>query len=145
MYKRTIPIIINAGLLFLEAAITSAYVRFSLSFMGYQSFRKWQGEPIVEMIDESKVLSSSERITVLKISNAIQRCNKFCPWKTECYTLALTAKILLKRREMKIFLYIGFKKNSSKTEGHAWLRVGRIIVTGKNVNLNQFSINGIYF
>lgn len=65
------------------------------------------------------------------IKSALQLCHKYALWPTECYTLALTGKLLLKRRKIASTLYIGFMKDEqSKYKGHAWLRAGDMYMAG---------------
>lgn len=65
------------------------------------------------------------------IRNALQLCRRYALWPTECYTLALTGKILLKTRNIESTLYIGFMKDEKgKYKGHAWLRAGDRYICG---------------
>lgn len=144
MYKKTPLIAFKAGLLFAEAVITSAYVRFSLSYLNFKVIKHWQGE-VCTGGNEVTVLTKQEKIILNKVQHAIRRCDKFTPWKTECYTQALTAKILLRRRNLKSILYIGFKKTvTEKTDGHAWLKLNGFIVTGQTGDLVTYNINGCF-
>ena len=66
-------------------------------------------------------------------------CNKYTLWKTECYTQAITAKILLNRKDIDGTIYIGFKKDQNgKYLGHAWLRSFDRIITG-NIDIYSYS------
>ena len=52
-------------------------------------------------------------------------------WKDSCLIRALTAKKLLNRMGERCTLYMGVHKPEGKAmEAHAWLRCGKLIVTG---------------
>jgi len=124
-----------------EALLTSAYVRFALAFLPFKIVTVWMGRVNAEPVNE---LSHLQLIQVRKIHHILKLCEKYALWKTECYTLALTGKLLLKRRSVPSTLYIGFKKSSEgKYEGHAWLKTPYCIVTG-DMNLTQFHVNAFF-
>ena len=58
-------------------------------------------------------------------------CNR-TPWQSKCLVKALTASHLLKKRGISHTLYLGVGQNDSKMIAHAWLRSGRLYVTGGN-------------
>lgn len=52
-------------------------------------------------------------------------------WKDSCLIRALTAKKLLNRMEERCTLYMGVRKvEDQPMKAHAWLRCGKLIVTG---------------
>lgn len=52
--------------------------------------------------------------------------------KTTCYPRALCAKWMLNKRKLCNTLYLGVRKyEHSLPEGHAWIRCGSHIITGK--------------
>jgi hypothetical protein len=63
----------------------------------------------------------------------------------ECYTQALTARRMLRRRNLPLLLSIGFKKEEGQSlQGHAWTWCGSYIVTGYRTDLKQFTVNGCF-
>lgn len=65
------------------------------------------------------------------VKTAIGICDRNVFWKTECYTQALTAKILLRGYLIPSTVYIGFSKGvDGSIKGHAWLRSHDTILTG---------------
>ena len=128
-------------LLFAEALITSAYVRFTLSFLPFKIVKSWLGKtnarPNVE-------LSPAQLLQIKKTYHTLKLCDKYAFWKTECYTLALTGKILLRRRNIPSTLYIGWKKDNDKYEGHAWLKTANDAVISGNMDLTQFQVNAFF-
>jgi len=128
-------------MLFAEALVTSACVRFTLSFLPFKKVMNWLGKtnmrPDVEL--------TPDQITQIKKNyHTLKLCDKYALWKTECYTLALTGKILLRRRNIPSTLYIGFKKEEGKIEGHAWLKTPNDSVISGNMDLTQFQVNAFF-
>lgn len=127
--------------IFLEAVCTSAYVRFSLSFLPFKKVTNWLGK--ANTVQNYNHPLSVETIKI--VQQAIRRCNNYTPWKTECYTQALTGKILLQRRSISSTLFIGFMKDEqAKYKGHAWLKVDEFFVTGYNSQLAQFQVHAFF-
>lgn len=120
---------VSAKLLFIEAAVLSAYVKTTLLFLPFRRIAGWLGKPQQELNKgwtESETLQMAE-----KIRFAIKLCDRYTPWPTECYTRALTAKIMLNRRKVNGTLFFGFHRDESgEMKGHAWLKSCGIIVTG---------------
>lgn len=56
-------------------------------------------------------------------------CNKTV-WESKCLVRALTAQKLLKRKSIPSTLYLGCGMHDGKMVAHAWIRCGRMIVTG---------------
>lgn len=127
--------------IFLEAVITSAYVRFSLSFLPFKKVAKWLGHANTNQSN----IQTNNIVTIKIVEQAVRRCNKYAPWKTECYTQALTGKLLLQRRSIASTLFIGFMKNEQSVyKGHAWLKVNEFFVTGLNSELDQFQVHSYF-
>ncbi len=127
--------------LFIRAYFLSAIVKFTLVFLTFKKILKWQGDANIE----SPLHADQDSLKYRKsIQSAIRLCDKYTFWKTECYTQALTAKILLKRKRIPSTVYIGFLKNNEGTyEGHAWLRSYDMIITGA-VEKNLFHVHSFY-
>lgn len=67
------------------------------------------------------------------ISRVVNRiCNK-TKWESKCLVRALTAQRLLKQKGIASTMYLGcgYDENG-KMVAHAWLRVGKMYVTGGN-------------
>lgn len=129
-------------LLFYEAVFTSAYVRFTLSFLEFKKVMNWLGR---KNSHETVGFRDADFSMVRSVKTAVFRCNSYTFWKTECYTQALTAKILLRRRNISSVLTIGFMKDEAGNyKGHAWLTCGDIIVTGNLPNLSKFHVNASF-
>ena len=65
-------------------------------------------------------------------------------WKDSCLIRALTAKKLLNRMGEKCTLYMGVRKAAGKPmEAHAWLRCGKLIVTGGEIK-DAYTVTAIF-
>lgn len=89
---------------------------------------------------------SADQLTTLRaVKLALSRCHRYVPWNTECYTQALTARIMLRRRQIPMLLFVGFKKQEDgPLQGHAWTSCGSYILTGYRADLSSYSINGCF-
>jgi hypothetical protein len=127
--------------LFLKAYFLSALVRFSLVFLPFKKVLAWQGQVNVESPNTVDEGSLSFRKS---LQAAIRLCDMYTLWSTECYTRALTGKILLRQHGLPGTIYIGFnKKSNGSYAGHAWLRSFDRIITGGE-EMNQFTVHSFY-
>lgn len=128
-------------LLFFKAYLLSAVVKLGLIFFPFKVVLNWQGKINAETPDTTDDLSFLFR---KNLKSAIALCDKYTIWKTECYTQALTAKILLNRNNIPGTIYIGFKKDENgKYEGHAWLRSYDLIITG-GAKMDNYIVHSFY-
>ncbi len=75
---------------------------------------------------------AEERAAVIqakRIRWAVFATARRLPWKPLCLPQAIAAKVMLRRRGIASTLYLGVDRRES-FEAHAWVRVGRVIVTG---------------
>ncbi len=115
-------------LLFGEAFLLSAYVKCTLLFLPFSKVKRWLGRPAT--VSEESGFEGNKDLAV-KVRNAVKLCGKYAPWPTECYTRALTAKIMLKRRNVGGTLNFGFyRKQDGEMLAHAWLQSSGILITG---------------
>lgn len=64
------------------------------------------------------------------VSRIVNRVCDRTPWQSKCLVRALTAQRLLYRRGISTTLYMGCGVEEGKMVAHAWLRCGKIYVTG---------------
>lgn len=120
----------------------SAVVRFTLSFLSPTIRLRWMGKP-VESVNESEVISLVDKQLAARIQVAVGRVDHYVPWGTECYTQALTGKIMLRRRKVSTLLVVGFRKDDTGVlQGHAWLKIGPYYITGFRQDIDSYVING---
>lgn len=127
--------------LFVEALITSAWVKISLSFFPFRKVIGWLGSAQEE---SAKDEDSKTFATRKQIAQVLNLCNRYTFWTTECYTISLTGKLLLRRRKINSTLYIGFIKNEDGIyKGHAWLRANNTYIYGYRESLS-FEIHSMF-
>ena len=126
--------------LFVKAVFISAIVRFTLLFLSFRKVLRWLGTAQKET---SQHLNEAQQQYAQKVKSALWLCNKYTPWKTECYVQALTARILLRQRNVPSTIYIGFLRTAEQMKGHAWLRSGNLIVTG-NKGHTTFQVHSFF-
>jgi hypothetical protein len=100
------------------------------------------GKP-VEKVNESEDVSLIDKQLAARIQVAIGRVDRYVPWGTECYTQALTGKLMLRKRKVSTLLVVGFRKDEAgEIQGHAWLKIGPYYITGFRHDIDTYVING---
>ena len=124
--------------------IISAIVRVVIIFFSAAVRLHWMGKPVDHRYQISD--PSADQLTTLRtVKLALSRCHRYVPWNTECYTQALTARIMLRRRQIAMLLFVGFKRQEDgPLQGHAWTSCGSYILTGYRADLSNYSINGCF-
>jgi hypothetical protein len=127
--------------LLFKAIIISAIVKITLVFRPFKKVLNWLGKINIE----SDKTSNPESIIIrTDIKTTMMLCNKYTFWKTECYTQALTCKLLLKKYNLPSTLYIGFYKDEvGNYKGHAWLRSYDMILVGGS-ELDMFTVQSFF-
>lgn len=65
-------------------------------------------------------------------------------WKDSCLIRALTAKKLLNRAGERCTLYMGVAKTGDNAmEAHAWLRCGKLLVTGGEIS-SRYTVTAVF-
>jgi Transglutaminase-like superfamily len=128
-------------MLFLRAFFLSAIVKFTLVFLPFRKVLNWQGKINMESPDRRDDASIEFRKS---LQSAMNLCDKYTFWKTECYTQALTAKIILNKKGIPGTVYIGFTKTEKgEYKGHAWLRSYDRVITG-DTEKNMYTVHAFY-
>ena len=79
--------------------------------------------------------------TVHELMAAVMRRVK---WRDSCLIRALTAKKLLNRAGEKCTLYLGVSKEDGQPmNAHAWLRCGRLLVTGGEIS-SRYTVTALF-
>ncbi|MCA5963741.1 lasso peptide biosynthesis B2 protein [Blautia sp. RD014234] len=66
-----------------------------------------------------------------KVSYAVDQVCQKTKWESKCLVRALTAQKLLRRKKIATTLYLGCGLDENgKMIAHAWLRCGKMYVTG---------------
>ena len=105
----------------------TAVFRFLICFVPMKYMKKTFGIEGEESIEEATV----EQYRYAKlVADYVNRSSEHTIWESKCLVRALTAQKLLKHKKIDSTLYLGVGKNEEKMIAHAWLRCGRMYVTG---------------
>jgi hypothetical protein len=126
---------------FIKAWFLSAFVKITLVFLPFSRVLKWKGQPGKETPNLPDPRTEAYR---RQLQSAMRLVALYTPWKSECYTQALTAKIILQQRGLPATIYIGFRRDRTGAyEGHAWLRSYDRIITG-NQEIDTYEVHTSY-
>jgi len=114
--------------LILEAYFFMIFSKIALTLFSF----KWVASMMGELMAESLEVDNHKKKELKVISEAIKISDRNIPMETACYVQALAAKLMINRRNLKSTIYLGIRKDEEgDTRGHAWLRCGTFVVTGK--------------
>lgn len=113
----------------LKCWVYSAWYRFLVLHMDTKKMQtKWGIEG-----EES---SEEEAVEHYRYAKKVSYCvNQICDktsWESKCLVRALTAQKLLKDKNIASTMYLGCRLENGKMVAHAWIRCGRMYVTGGN-------------
>jgi hypothetical protein len=115
-------------ILLIEAVFYSALARLIIILIPFKRYKKFMGIHNEETPLETDFKNHK---TINKVSWAVAAVCTRTPWQSKCLVQALTAQRILKKRNIGSTLYLGVNKGwHNKIEAHAWLRCGKVFVTG---------------
>lgn len=115
-------------ILMLEFFVISGLIRFGVLFIPFRKLASIAGNYNQESDDQ---LSEAQVNIVNELGWISEVVSRHTPWMSKCLVKALTTLLMLKRRKISSTVYLGVAKDQeSNLVAHAWLRSGRIIVTG---------------
>ena len=121
---------------FLVALYYTAYYRAFILFVPFNKLRKRMGNVKQESPEEE---TKEVYRTARHISWVVRSVANRTPWESKCLVRALTAQKMLKSRGISTTLYLGVKKEADEMKAHAWLRCGKIFVSGGE-NKNEYTV-----
>lgn len=114
--------------LLLEAALLLAWAEFAVHVLKFARLARNLGQHMASTPDERP----AEHVKLARdVSWAVAAAARHVPWKSVCLPQALAARTMLQRRGIRSTLYLGVSRAQGFT-AHAWLRVGRFYVTGRD-------------
>lgn len=106
----------------------AAFYRCQMLFIPSKKLEKYWGERGVESPEED---TYEHYRYAYVISKEVGRISDKTPWESKCLVRALTARHFLHRKGIVTTLYLGVGKDEKgKMIAHAWLRCGKMFVTG---------------
>lgn len=109
------------------AYVYSAIYRFEVFFIKPKYLRKHWGIEGQESPENEVGWKYTYAVNVSKVVDRI--CSKTA-WESKCLVRALTAQKLLKKKGIQSTMYLGCSMEDGKMTAHAWLRCGKLYVTG---------------
>jgi hypothetical protein len=112
--------------LLVEAALGLAGAGILLRVLRFSRLSRTLGRHMAESpTDEPAAFTTEAR----RIQWAVETAARNLPWKPVCLPQAVAATRLLRRRGIASTFYLGIDP-AGGYDAHAWVRVGRLIVTG---------------
>ena len=95
--------------------------------------KSWLEKMMGERGAESSLEESTDNMKIAKrIGIHVNRITEHTLWESKCLVRAMTARKLMKEKGIHSTLYLGVGKEEEKMVAHAWIRCGRLYVTGGN-------------
>ena len=119
-----------------------------LVLMAYY-YRQVHGRPFSELAPKIGTLGHETAVEATPrdawlVREILESMFRKLKWKDSCLIRALTAKRLLNSMGYRCTLYMGVRKHAGEAmAAHAWLRCGKLIVTGGE-SMNGFTVTGIF-
>jgi len=126
-------------LLVAQVLVLLGVFRLMIIALSFSRLEQLLGERFRESPDE---IPAAEQAQVRRVRWAIRAVSSHTPWNSNCFPQALTARLLLRRRNISSTVYLGarFSEENSELKAHAWLRSGSIYVTGGDGSKNHGAI-----
>jgi len=116
---------------FLEIAIYTIWAYFMIHIFSFKKYLHW--------IKNKTHTQTIDKETVEKVRRTIKRVIRYAFWPTTCYTQAIAARLLLRRKNIKSDIFLGLIKNEKgELTAHAWTKVNGEIITGDLPNLDKY-------
>ena len=113
-----------------EIALLLGLARLVLLVVPFRHIARFLGTPQRESPEE---LAANKEQCARHLGGLIDRMARYVPWDAKCFAQAITGKVMLGWRRIPSTLYLGVDPHHADGfAAHAWLRSGRVYVTGGN-------------
>ena len=113
--------------LLLEATALTGLARLALLCVSFRRLAPWLGRTMGSTSEASDPMD--EEISD-GIRWAVTLASRHVAWESKCLVQAIAARAMLGRRGVPGTIYLGVARDGGEIKAHAWLRTGRLIVTG---------------
>ena len=120
---------IKDKLLFLEAFVLTGIIRFKILRKPFNKLKEEMGTYNKESKEDVEL---SEYKVCKKIRWIVTTISNHTPWESLSLVQALTVQNMLKRRNISTTIYLGVNKIDNEMKAHAWIRCGKMYITGGN-------------
>ncbi|MDD5901309.1 MAG: lasso peptide biosynthesis B2 protein [Lachnospiraceae bacterium] len=107
--------------------IYSAFFSFEIRFIKSKYLRKGWG---LEGVESPETVEPWKYRYARNVAYVVDRICTKTAWESKCLVRALTAQKLLKAKGISSTMYLGCGYDEGKMVAHAWLRCGKMYVTG---------------
>ncbi|NBC69884.1 lasso peptide biosynthesis B2 protein [Paenibacillus sacheonensis] len=83
-----------------------------------------------QQVETSFGPNGARETELIKIARALHMVSRHTWWPSQCLVMAIAGMKMLGRRKIESTLYMGTAKGASGMKAHAWLRSGRLYLTG---------------
>ncbi len=119
----------NEKFITLKAYIYSFYYRFIVKHTSTKKLQYRMGR----RDEESTFDEPDDKIAISKIyAFHVNRITERLPWEQKCFVRALTLRKILMEKKISCTIYMGVQKEDGKMKAHAWLRSGKVYLSGGN-------------
>lgn len=118
---------IKEKLLFVEAFFLTGLMRAKILKVPFNKLKEELGTYNTESADD--VVLDDYKIARI-VRNVVVTISKFTPWESLCLVQAMTVQRMLKKRGVSTTIYLGVNKENKNMVAHAWIRCGKMFVTG---------------
>lgn len=118
---------IKEKLLFVEAFFLTGLMRAKILKVPFNKLKEELGTYNTESADD--VVLDDYKIAKI-VRDVVVTISKFTPWESLCLVQAMTVQRMLKKRGISTTIYLGVNKENKNMVAHAWIRCGKMFVTG---------------
>ncbi|WP_270942321.1 lasso peptide biosynthesis B2 protein [Romboutsia lituseburensis] len=118
---------IKEKLLFIEAFFLTGLMRAKILKVPFNKLKEELGTYNTESVDDV-VLDDYKKAKIVR--DVVVTISKFTPWESLCLVQAMTVQRMLKKRGISTTIYLGVNKENKNMVAHAWIRCGKMFVTG---------------
>lgn len=118
---------IKEKLLFVEAFFLTGLMRAKILKVPFNKLKEELGTYNTESVDDV-VIDDYKKVKIVR--DVVVTISKFTPWESLCLVQAMTVQRMLKKRGISTTIYLGVNKENQNMVAHAWIRCGKMFVTG---------------
>lgn len=126
--KKILNLTFSEFLIMCEASFFLLVAFFLKRFLPFRLFAPILGK---HMSATPEIEDEALKMKIRPMKKALNRAASNLPLKSKCLDLAIACKLMLRRRRIQSTVYLGVSKDEKEgLRAHAWVRSGKIIVTG---------------
>lgn len=126
---------LHINLLLIEASIYTLWAYLMIRIFSFKTYLKWLKNPKKNIYNEQDIK---------EVFFTIKKIDKYAFWTTTCYTQAIAARLIFKRKNIKSQIFLGMTKDKDgQLLAHAWTKVEDLVITGGG-NLNKYKVLYIF-